>query len=209
MGKHHLVNCFRCGQPAGVTHISPAYGCRKCKDKLTPEQKQELHQALIARNREKRLAAKVAENAQDALQSQTDREAEPDSVFLQMSEQRRAQGPSGAELHAVYNGRAIVAKIIANQNYLSAVDRAMADFSLKVQRCSCCFTPHHAPEAAYTETFDGKLLCRNCAYGVIRCGWCGIHNNTLYPEVAATTKRIHPREYPPEVIAPFDAAAFG
>lgn len=208
MGKHHYAKCFRCGEIAGASHISKAYGCRKCQAKLTKEERVVLHDALIAKNRAQREAEKdvVAFKAQRLERSAAD--AAPDDVFAQSRAQRRAQGPSEPELQKRDFDRSLVQRLVAEQDYVAEVDKVMSKFSATVRRCACCLTPWHAPEPVYVETIDDKLLCHRCAYGVLRCGWCGIHNNVLYPEIAATTPRVHPRDFPVDVLAPFDAAAF-
>lgn len=208
MGKHQYVTCFRCGVISGASHVDPTYGCRKCKAKLTPAQKRELHDALITANRTKRAAAKDVEAVKDRLQTRLDRESAPDDVFLQISAQRRAQAAPAANPVQLAENNALIEKLVAEQDYVKSVDKAMAAFSAHVQRCECCQVPWHAPAPRYVETFDCKLLCPHCAYAIVRCGACPLHNNVLYPEIAATIPRIHPRDYPPEVLAPFDAAAF-
>ena len=92
--------CFRCDMWSGQTKIRPAYGCPACVEAQTREQKQTLHDALIAYNREKReaeahrvqaeayIAARLAKNADPALQA-----TEPPHVA-----QRRLQEVAEARL---------------------------------------------------------------------------------------------------------------
>lgn len=205
MGKHQLVTCHRCQQPTGVTRMHPTYGCRKCRESLSPDEKRKLHDELIAKNRDHRDRMKAQEEAQQAQGAQIEREAEPDDIFLRMKAQNRNQSLRNA---APGDAAAVIGAMVREQDFVRSVDKAMAAQAATVKRCSCCFTPWHAPEAEYEETFDGKFLCRNCAYGVTRCGWCGIHNNTIYPDIAAKVPKIHPRDYPDAVLAPFDRSAF-
>ncbi|MFZ2152138.1 MAG: hypothetical protein WAV09_03460 [Minisyncoccia bacterium] len=207
MGKHTYVICFRCGEGTGPTQMHPAYGCRRCRAKLTDDQKTELRAAMLAKNRAQREIEKTRKTAQQARVERRAMSSDPDSVLDEIDARKAARGQSDAQLATADAANTLVARVLAEQKFIAQVDKALAPFG-KIQRCSCCFTPWHAPAPVYEETWDGKLLCQLCAYGVIRCGACPIHNNVLYPEIAKTVPRIHPRDFPPAILAPFDPASF-
>lgn len=219
MGKHKYAECFRCHQIRGVTHIDLTYGCRECKAKLTPEQKKELHDIRIAKNRAQREAAKDAQAAHVQLSATIEAAAEPGAPAGILRSLEPAGGFSGPITHkemaqvakqvtAAIDDRALVQRLVAEQDYVAAVDKAMAAHLAKIRRCECCFTVWHAPAPPYVETWDGKLFCVLCAFGVERCGACPVHNNVIYPEIAAATPRVNPKEYPPEVLGACNPALF-
>jgi hypothetical protein len=219
VGKHQYVTCFRCGKQTGATHTHPVYGCWKCRASLPPEKKKELHDALIARNRAQREAAKDAEAAHVQLSATIEAATEPGApigILRSLEPPGRFSGPVthkevsevAEQVTAAIGDRALVQRLVAEQDYVAAVDKAMAAHSAKLRRCECCFTVWHAPAPPYVETWDGKLFCVLCAFGVERCGACPVHNNVIYPEIAATVPRVNPKEYPPEVLGACNPALF-
>jgi len=294
MGKHQLAECPRCRHQVGITHLQAAYGCRRCKASLTPEQRQRLHDARIAHNR---LLKAVEHDSQARRLELQERYGKPDALdheFAELRAQRGSQTPSLADRQAAEEAffqsevvklekdftellRAVgqlpprptppvapsppavrgrprkvtpaqqqiseptartatapgasvpipresapqkpppdfiplggksMSKLIAAADYARSVDTVMAAHNALTIRCACCEVCWHVGEPPFEETFDAKYLCRHCAYGVLRCGACPLHRNVIYPEIAAKVPRIHPRDYPADVLAPFDASAF-
>ena len=297
MGKHQLVECPRCQLQVGVTHLEAAYGCRRCKVSLTPEQRQQLHRARIAHNRLLKTAERDSQARRLELQARYGKPDALDREFAELRAQRGGQTPTMAEREATeeaffrsevaklekdftellrsvgrlpprlippvapsppaargrprnvtpvqqqiteltartvsapsasvptpresaparpvdfiptYQGQPVrpMKQLIAAADYARSVDNVMAAHRATIVRCACCEVCWHAGEPPFEETFDAKYLCRHCAYGVLRCGACPLHRNVIYPEIAAKVPRIHPRDYPPEVLVPFDASAF-
>ncbi len=234
MGKHQLTECPRCKRPCGVTQLSKAYGCRKCERALTPEEKITLHDALIERNRKVRGITSASRNSLEARQAQIDRMADPERGYSSIGLQRAIQAFQPEKVQAVADfqiaqvdaehntqrGKAhpspspprsttkTMVQLIAEADYAKSIDVVMATHKSKLIQCACCECYWHEKEPPFEETFDMKYLCRHCAYGVLRCGACPLHNNVIYPEIAAKVPRVHPRDYPPAVLAPFDAATF-
>jgi hypothetical protein len=194
--------CPRCGEKRGVTQLSKAFGCLRCKEKLTPEQQEALHAALIEKNREQRAIDDGLQAAQEARQQIND--ARIETLGAPTGERAERQLRNADQMQAM----ATVHKLVAEADFIEKVDAAFAP-AAALPRCACCFTPWHEGQPKYAETFDGKLFCRLCLYGVERCGACPIHNNVIYPEIAATVPRTKPEEYPPEVLNGFPVSLIG
>ena len=97
----------------------------------------------------------------------------------------------------------LVPQLLFEIDVHDAMDAGVAAHEATVKRCACCVfeiqTSVHAP---FVEAWDGKLFCRGCAFGVVKTGYCTLHENAVYPDVAGQHPHLSLLDYPDEFVPP-------
>ena len=224
MAKHVMVECHRCGKPESRTRLSRVYGCRECKAAMSDlDRKKALfdfynangkHLAGLAFEREHAKRVAAAKPMQDAAAETVD------DVFAEARAARRSNRPSfrvKPPPSSIPQGEMTDAQVAeTNKKILEAAARheafarvasAMQAVVPPMKRCACCDAPEPAG-VVYEETFDAKVWCRMCAYGILRTGHCTPHNSTHYLDIAANTRSLSIEQYPLDVLHPFTREFF-
>lgn len=220
MAKHMMLPCHKCGKPESRTRISAVYGCRECKAAMSDLDKQ---RAMLAHNVEhgKRLARLALEqkNAEERARRAAfakellEGTSEPSDDPLKQERAARAlQRHKSREDAAMTPDRVaeIDARLLeaaSRHEAFARVASAMQAVVPPMKRCACCDAPEPAG-VVYEETFDGKVWCRMCAYGILRTGHCTPHNSTHYLDIAANTRSLSILQYPLDVLHPFTREFF-